>query len=270
MAASLAPGNVLDLKLNDPGWMAQRKLDDFILDHDHIMHLYVIRWPAMDVVAHLHPQATGTGEFQLSLPTLPAGNYHLYADVVHADGFPETIVGKVELPAVAGRKLEGDDAFATTSPANKTAAAPTGNQQFKLPDGYTMVWVNPGKVVPRAPLNLQFELLDSSGKAPRDMALYMGMLGHAAFLKDDGTVFAHIHPTGTVSMAAFMIANPETPMKDMSMPDMPGMAMTSAVLPNAVGFPYGFPTAGSYRIFVQMKHAQTIETGVFDLTVPQS
>ena len=50
---------------------------------------------------------------------------------------------------------------------------------------------------------------------------------------------------------------------------MPGMSMSSAKVqtrgvPNTVGFPYGFPTVGAYRIFVQMKHGQTIETAAFD------
>jgi hypothetical protein len=31
-----------------------------------------------------------------------------------------------------------------------------------------------------------------------------------------------------------------------------------------VAFPYGFPRAGDYRIFVQVKRAGRIETGVFD------
>ena len=46
------------------------------------------------------------------------------------------------------------------------------------------------------------------------------------------------------------------------MPDMPGMDMKSNNLPNAVGFPYGFPSPGQYRIFVQMKRAGEIVTGV--------
>jgi hypothetical protein len=112
------------------------------------------------------------------------------------------------------------------------------------------------------------------------MALYMGMLGHAAFVKTDGAVFAHIHPTGTVSMAAYMIANPDVSMPNIGsgmgqpmsaekapMPNMPGMTMAPTDLPNTVGFPYGFPSAGAYRIFVQMKHGQTIETGSFDAIV---
>jgi hypothetical protein len=46
------------------------------------------------------------------------------------------------------------------------------------------------------------------------------------------------------------------------------MAMNNGALPNTVSFPYGFPTAGRYRIFVQMKHGSTVETGVFDAQVP--
>jgi hypothetical protein len=49
------------------------------------------------------------------------------------------------------------------------------------------------------------------------------------------------------------------------MPAMSQMNMTpSGPLPAEVGFPYGFPTAGRYRIFIQMKHGSKVETGVFD------
>jgi hypothetical protein len=262
MNATLVEGNVLDLKLRDPGWFVRRKLDDFIPDHDHLMHLYMIRWPQMDIVAHLHPQPKDTGEFQLALPSLPAGTYRLYADVVHENGFPETLVSAISLPAIAGRPLTADDAAGTAEPVSQTVRPNVS--RFKLPDGYTMVWTNAGVIAPKAPLNFQFELLDPTGKPPGDMALYMGMLGHAAFVKTDGTTFAHIHPTGTVSMAAFMMANPQQGNAAMDMKDMPGMKMGPDAIPNVVGFPYGFPSAGTYRIFVQMKHGNTVETGIFD------
>jgi hypothetical protein len=48
---------------------------------------------------------------------------------------------------------------------------------------------------------------------------------------------------------------------------MPGMTMDYAALPNSVSFPYGFPSPGAYRIFVQMKHGNIIETAAFDATV---
>ncbi len=34
-----------------------------------------------------------------------------------------------------------------------------------------------------------------------------------------------------------------------------------------VSFPYGFPSPGRYRIFIQIEHASTVETGVFDAEV---
>ena len=124
----------------------------------------------------------------------------------------------------------------------------------------------------RQPAEFQFELRDAAGRAPADMAFYMGMLGHAAFVKTDGTVFAHIHPNGSVAMAAFMQAQAQVngdPPKSSGMAGMPGMQMDhpNTSLPNVVSFPYGFPTSGRYRLYVQMKHGSVVETGVFDATV---
>jgi hypothetical protein len=285
MQPVLGPGQVLNLKIEDPGWLKSRRIDDFVLDHDHLMHLYLIRQPGMDVVYHLHPEQIAPGEFQLSLPSIPAGLYDVYADVVHATGFPETLVSRLAVPEITGRPLTGDDAKGLAQPLSSLRGA--GNScpvnrvagpQFHLPDGYTMIWDNPEKMPAKTPQIFEFSLLDSNGKPAPDAALYMGMLGHAAFVKDDGTVFAHVHPSGTVSMAALMMAaaqnQPAKPQTD-AMAAMPGMTTsgitsnqhkdsTTGQLPNTVGFPYGFPTAGTYRIFVQMKHGQTVETGAFD------
>ena len=52
----------LDLKIQDPGWLNSRKVDDFVLDHDHLMHLYLIRKPGMDVVYHLHGELAVAGD----------------------------------------------------------------------------------------------------------------------------------------------------------------------------------------------------------------
>jgi hypothetical protein len=53
------------------------------------------------------------------------------------------------------------------------------------------------------------------------------------------------------------------------MPDMPGMEMPTSTEPisSTVEFPYGFPSPGRYRIFIQMKHSGIVETGVFDADV---
>src|SRR5215469_16431213 len=168
MTATL-DGSGLDLKLEDPGWLKQRKLNDFIPDHDHLMHLYMIRWPEMDAVFHLHPEQTGTGEFRLQLPSVPAGDYRLYADVVHAQGFPETVVGDVTLPAIAGRALSGDDAAGVGVPVSQSQAAGAGERRFALPDGYTMVWKRPTALLVKQLESFEFELVDRAGKPASDM-----------------------------------------------------------------------------------------------------
>jgi hypothetical protein len=150
-----------------------------------------------------------------------------------------------------------------------------------------MEWLKPATPIRVREGNMfRFRLLDPAGKPATNMRYYMGMLGHAAFVKTDETRFAHIHPTGSVSMASLMLAENQLPsakkpdggMDGMDMPgmDMSGMDMSgmhhhgataSAELPNEVTFPYGFPAPGRYRVFVQMKHDDTVETGAFDADV---
>jgi len=259
----------LDLKLTDPGWLQNRKIDDLLLDHDHLMHLYLLRQPGLDVIYHLHPDRTGPGEFKLSLPSIPAGKYSLYADIVRHAGFPETLIASLTLPEIHARQLFGDDAKGTADPMTVTdrpCGAGAAQDSFKFPDGFTMVWDRPRTVHAKQAQVFQFRLLDPAGNPPKDMSLYMGMQGHAAFVKSNGSVFAHLHPSGSASMAAMMIAADENAESGDSMAGMIGMEMAGAV-PNTVGFPYGFPTAGTYRLFVQMKHGETIETGIFDVLV---
>jgi hypothetical protein len=43
------------------------------------------------------------------------------------------------------------------------------------------------------------------------MHLYMGMPGHAAFASTDGGVFAYVHPSASVPMAAVGRAQPDNP-----------------------------------------------------------
>jgi len=232
-----------------------RANNDFLPDHGHLMHLYAIREPQMDAVFHLHPELAAAGDFRMALPVMPPGEYKLYGDIVHANGFPETLVTTVEIPATkpAG-PLGADDATAAPAPLS---AGPLG-PSYKLPDGYTMVWDKPAALTATTACSLHFRLLGPDGRPAAEMQPYMGMTGHAAFIKDDGTVFAHTHPEGSASMAALDMANG-------SMGAMAGMS--SGPTPPEVDFPYGFPTPGPYRIIIQMKHGNTIETGVFDAAV---
>ncbi len=263
-------GNILDLNVssfNPASDRRGRSNNDFLPDHGHLMHLYAIREPEMDAVFHLHPELAGTGDFRISLPAMPAGDYTLYGDVVHANGFPETLVSKITVPAgMSGAALGPDDAAAYPQPLN---AAVLGSS-YKLPDGYVMMWDRPSVLTANTAYSFRFRLLDANGNAAADMQPYMGMAGHAAFVKTDGTVFAHTHPEGSAAMAALMLANSKNSgaaPAGMSMDIPMDMSQHSEPISNIVEFPYGFPSPGCYRIFVQMKHGTTIETGAFDASV---
>ena len=139
---------------------------------------------------------------------------------------------------------------------------------YTLPDGYVMVWDRPAVLTANTAYSFRFRLLDATGKPASDVQPYMGMAGHAAFVKTDGTVFAHTHPDGSAAMAALMLANDKDSggamahegMK-MDMPMAGEMGEPSEPISSTVEFPYGFPATGRYRIFVQMKHGHTVETG---------
>ena len=106
----------------------------------------------------------------------------------------------------------------------------------------------------------RFRVEDQNGRPAQDLQLYMGMPGHAAFVKMDRTVFAHVHPSGSVPMASLSLTS--TAGSD----PHAGHQMGSG-LPADVSFPFGLPQPGDYRIYVQIKRAGRVETGVFDAHV---
>jgi len=252
---TLEEGSRLSLQLIAPGF--HRRTDDLLPDHGHLMHLYVIRIPEMDLVWHLHPERGDSDTFSQELPAMPPGRYALYGDVVHADGLPETATAELDLPQVPGHPLTGDDAAGSGPPLS---AADFSRNVSTLPDGYHMVWLrDPKPIRARQPYEFRFRLEDAQGKPADGIELYMGMLGHAAFVATDRTVFSHVHPSGTVPMPAVQLAQPNNPHA--------GHMMFPGGPPPEVSFPYGFPKAGQYRIFVQMKRAGVVETGIFDVKV---
>lgn len=223
----------LRLQLEHKGWFQSAQFDDLVPDHGHLMHLFVVRLPALDRVWHLHPKMTGQGLFEHTLPAMPAGRYQLFGDIVHRTGFPETLVAELDLPEVAGTPLSGDD---TAGPTNAKIVFENSGDSFTAKRN--------------TPLRFRFE---DQG----EIELYLGMPGHAAVLKKDRSVFAHLHPTGTVPMASLALAAGN---------EHAGHYMEPK-LPTAVAFPYGFPTPGEYRIFVQMKRKGQVETTPFDVVV---
>jgi hypothetical protein len=225
------------------------------------MHLYAIREPEMDAVFHLHPSPAGKEAMEITLPAMPPGTYKLFADIVYASGFPETETSTLTIPANQPNvPLAAEDASAAPPPLSKGDLGPS----YKLPDGYTMVFDRPATITANTGYAFRFHLLDPAGKPATDMQPYLGMAGHAAFVKSDFSAFAHTHPDGSAAMPAVMLAESSTAS---AVGNTATMNTTATPLTSTIDFPYGFPSPGRYRIFIQMKHGDTVETGVFDAEV---
>jgi hypothetical protein len=85
------------------------------------------------------------------------------------------------------------------------------------------------------------------------------MAAHLVVASRDGSVFAHLHPSGSISMAAMQkFAG-----------DAPADAHAGHMMPidSSVAVPFAFPTPGPYRIFVQVKRGGQVKTAAFDVAV---
>lgn len=243
------------------------KMDELIPDHGHLVHLFLISSPGMDRMLHLHPDRAQGGAFAQTLPSLPAGQYEVFADILDKTGFPWTLVGKINLPQINGSTTTGDDsawagAVFTTQFSDSTVA--------QLPDGARVVWERgDSPVKANVPASLKFRVEEKNGAPAQNLEPYMGMAAHAEVVSSDLNVFAHIHPSGTVPMAAFRLtqaanktkASPGSTAMAMPMPD------SNASLPPNFSFAYGFPQPGAYRIFVQIKRSGQVQTAAFDVHV---
>lgn len=243
------------------------KMEEVILDHGHVMHLFLIGLPGMTSLWHLHPERADGGAFSEKLPAMPAGQYAVFADIVDKNGFPWTMVANLQLPGITGAVPRGDDSHwagaGLTSPSSESLIA-------QLSDGGRMVWERgDGPLEANVPISFRFQVEERDGTPAGDLETYMGMAAHAEIVCSDLSVFAHIHPNGSVSMAALELAQAGLMAQSESAASAMSSAMGSASgpLPSEVTFPYGFPHAGDYRIFVQVKRSGQVQTGVFDAHV---
>ena len=175
----------------------QRAWPPLVTDHGKLMHLFLIRQSDMGAFAHLHPTTADSVRFDAPLPALPAGRYRLFADIVHESGFAKTLVASVDLPAPspgARGDSAGDDGLFLGSAAADARDAPR-RRDHRMGSGDRAARGG------RARRRCVSAVREADGK-PAVLEPYLGMAGHAVVARDDGAVFIHLHPMGTVSTAA--------------------------------------------------------------------
>ncbi|MGC3944922.1 MAG: hypothetical protein QM762_10465 [Chryseolinea sp.] len=298
-----------------------RNMSYIIPDHGKLMHMFLVRAGSLDVFAHLHPTRRDSVTFATPLPPLPSGKYLVFADVTRLSGFSETIPDTVEINSgttpvsfASDQRSDSDDTYFFTNPVSRPGTPlETGPEvlicgkpgvRLPLSDGSMLTWEHDPstKLEANTLYSLKFNLQDDQGK-PAVIEPYMGMPGHAVVMKDDGTVYIHLHPVGSYSMAsqktlkdrferqagrievknlprtaAFRDSIDQVISKFNSMTPaerdtvlMAGMQHPtldpSHPQHSVVSFPYAFPSAGHYRIWIQMKRNGKIINSAFDADV---
>lgn len=253
-------GASLTVKLRHTGWLQNKSLDNFLEEHGHRMHLFLVRDEQPSALLHLHPIATRPAEFDFRLPPLRPGTYRAFADIVHSSGFAETVTEKVVLASVPTELSPPppDDA------GIDFALHPPAPNEFLLPNNYRVRYLQNSKLISGKPMNLRFEVVDQDGNLAKNLKPYLGMAGHLIIFSQDYSVFAHLHPSGTPSMSAFEMGN--STLSIGSAVDDPihgAKEITGAEL----SFPFGFPQPGNYRVVLQFRDSKQIYSAAFDFSV---
>ena len=321
-----APFGRLSLTVNERSLNVnaqERRLDWIVPDHGKLMHMFLVRQGGLDVFAHLHPKRVDSVTFETILPNLPAGRYYAFADIARVTGFSETLVDTFDIPEppvryqmVDAPMMGRDDTFMTTNPFGKKETAEplmldadfllcgTVGSKTILPDGSTAILEAPANGVFEAGelYRLNFLVQDPEGN-PAQLEAYLGMMGHAVIMKEDASVFIHLHPIGNYSMGAqeammerfakgskgfeglasrrvfadsidrviaYYDQLSHEELNTLIMADMDHSVDSEEHEDHAmVSFPYAFPEAGNYRIWLQFKREGRILNAAFDVTVEE-
>jgi hypothetical protein len=241
------------------------------------MHLFLVREPGLDAFAHLHPTKRSWKAFETPLPDLPEGAYKVYADVTYETGFSDTLTASIHLPAPSfsaaktGVPLDGDDAWRVSEalPSVFHGSLQTNSLTSELAIEMSL----DGRLVENRDVELRFIVREPNRAAVR-LEPYMGMGGHLIVRHADGSVFTHLHPSGSYSMAAQQLfelrAEGKAPLRTGPMTGEPICRLPSAPTERAreqISFPYAFPKAGAYRLWTQVRVNGQVHTGVFDVQV---
>jgi hypothetical protein len=239
-------------------------------DHGKLAHMFIVRTTAPVAFAHLHPSMPDGATLRTPLPPLPAGTYRVFNDIVHESGFERTLVDSFTLNAPLDssglRALSPDDAwsaFVATRVDRDMNLSYHGDSLF-------IGWKGNIHPVANETGVLHFVLYTKHAELVT-LEPYMGMLGHAVVMRDDGKVFVHLHPNGTPSMASqtvFALRDRGDTTADGRLNlDDAGMAHMVPTRTHAIDFPYAFPSAGHYYVWVQVRVAGAVHTSGFDVTV---
>ena len=239
-------------------------------DHGKMMHLFLVDTAKKGLFAHLHPVEQDSLVFVGEVPWLPSGTYRLFADIMLDNGLTLTATNIVDLPDLPGKLApsDSDDSWSSAPAVALADSAATAT----LGGGYSLTLSTPASsLTANTPLNLAFTVRDSAHRSA-SLHPYLGMAAHAVVIRDDWSVFIHLHPMGTVSTTAQQVFRArdagDTTARGRLQPNvLASAAMPDMPMSGEFTIPYEFPRPGKYHLWVQVKPARDVLTAAFDVTV---
>ena len=253
--------NILQIMITDELWL-DGMVPDLMLDHGKIMHLYLIK-EDYSQLCHLHPKRNKKNPnlFEVVLPNIEYGKYYLYMDITFESGFSSTLINQInyETDNIKKQKYDylisdKDDSYISNSPQ------------------YQLKWINKKKDFKiNQDIHFNFQAQNIDG-IPSKIEPYIQMGGHGAILKKDHTIFIHIHPIGTISMASQELYNQNDKITNS------GVCYLGTVddsiktyfknQESIVSFPpINLDTPGNYVMWIQAKSKGEIITEKFDFKI---
>jgi len=255
----------LSIEIVDELWK-QSRMTDIIPDHGKIMHIYLIS-EDYESLAHLHPSRTDNNDiFIVKMPPVNFGKYYLFMDITHETGFSHTMTNNLiytkenifSSNSIKNIERDKDDSWILNSNENRITWK---NKKHSYKSGDN--------------IDLEFQVMNEG--TPAVLEPYISMGGHAALLKKDQTVFVHIHPIGTISMASQEMFQENYIQNIVDQDDICffGFVNDSTenyfnnISPNGeVSFPaINLENKGEYGLWVQVKSAGEVITQKFDFEI---
>jgi hypothetical protein len=196
--------------------------------HEKALHLIVVRRD-LAFFQHVHPVMDAGGRWSVPLDLSAPGTYRVFAD------FAPALAGSGAGHGTSTVVL-GTDVFVGGSFLPEGVPAPAAGATT---DGYEVTVA--GSPVPGRESELTFAVR-RAGRPVTDLQPYLGAFGHLVSLRAGDLAYLHTHPAEEAHPGA--AGGPE------------------------VGFATTFPTAGTYRLFLDFRAGGAVHTAAFTVAVP--
>ena len=193
-------GNTLNIKIESPSsessWIDKqgtiREHGKIITEHKKWSHIYIFDKEKSKYMAHIHPMLVDDYEFESCLPPMVAGEYLVYADITHEDGYSHSISSTFYIDSPINNKsynsglCDKDNSYASLREDDKS---------------FTINWDNKKDTYNTSDeINFQFKILNGNELVELDS--YVSMGSHAVILDLEKEFYMHLHPLGSISMSA--------------------------------------------------------------------